>query len=887
MDRSLKILAWNCNGLLQHQHELQVVLSTKNIDICLISETHFTKQSYVKFKGYETYHALHPDNCGRGGSAIIIKENIYHYKLFKHEHHDIQSVAISVEIQNYPINIAAIYCPPRYSLKQEGYINFFTQLGKRFILGGDFNAKNTYWGSRLTTTKGRELLHALKNFKCDVISTGKPTYWPTDSNKIPDLIDFFIYKNLPENHIYIEDFSDLHSDHSSIMLTLNSHIKNKTNTIHLVNKYTDWDSFKLNLDNSLDLKTPLKTTEQLDKEVQNFIQHIQQSAWENTPEIKRRSNRICYPREILELIAEKRKQRNKWHQSRSPEDKRKLNTLTKKLRRTIKKFNDESINLHLTELSNDRNTEYSLWKATKSLKRPTTQIPPIKEENGTWATKDEEIASRFARHLENIFQPNEGEILNNNKYNNEHIKHNIKPVTPKEVAQEIKINIKPKKAPGYDLITGEVLRNLSSKAILKLTAIINASFRLRYVPNLWKVAEVIMIAKPGKPLHEANSYRPISLLPTMSKVFEKLFLKRLKPILEDNKLIPDHQFGFREKHSTIDQVHRIVNVIETALEEKKICTAVFLDVAQAFDKVWHEGLIFKLRQMLPKQFSDLLESYISNRVFRVRHGEAYSDLKEIKAGVPQGSVLGPVLYLLYTCDIPETENTVTATFADDTAIIALGNSQRESVSKTQYALNKVFNWTKLWRMKLNESKSVHIDFTNKNKNHHPIYINNVQVPYVNTAKYLGMTLDVRLRWKAHVKKKREELELKYKKLHWLLNRNSALSMHNKILIYKQVLMPVWTYGIQLWGCTKQSNVQVIQRFQNKVLREIANAPWYIRNEDLHRDLKVDLVKNVIRKYAEAHQQRLHQHVNVEAIQLLDTTELVRRLKRTKPFDLTI
>lgn len=405
------------------------------------------------------------------------------------------------------------------------------------------------------------------------------------------------------------------------------------------------------------------------------------------------------------------------------------------------------------------------------------------------------------------------------------------------------------------------------------------------MPRLWKIAEVIMIQKPGKPPHEVSSYRPISLLPIMAKLFEKLLLKRLKPIIEEKELIPNHQFGFRNKHSTIDQVHRITNVIEKSLEEKKVCAAIFLDVAQAFDKVWHEGLNHKLRLLLPEQYSQILESYISDRYFRVKQEEAYSDLKEIKAGVPQGSVLGPVLYLLYTCDIPTLENNTLATFADDTAILAVGRTNEEATEKLQTAANQINNWTKRWRIKLNENKSVHINFTNKVVQYIPVNINNNIIPYSNTAKYLGITLDAKLRWKAHVKKKREELGIKYRKLYWLIGRNSTLSLHNKLMIYKQIIRPVWSYGIQLWGCTKQSNINIIQRFQNKALRNIVDAPWYIRNSDLHRDLNMETVDQVIKIFARSHEERLHHHVNIEVIQLLDNTELERRLKRKKPFEL--
>jgi len=134
------------------------------------------------------------------------------------------------------------------------------------------------------------------------------------------------------------------------------------------------------------------------------------------------------------------------------------------------------------------------------------------------------------------------------------------------------------------------------------------------------------------------------------------------------------------------------------------------------------------------------------------------------------------------------------------------------------------------------------------------------------------------------KKKQEELTLKYRKMYWLMGRYSALSVYNKLMLYQQVPKPVWTYGIQLWGCTSQSN-RNIQRFQNRVLRDIVDAPWYIRNDNLHKDLDVETVDSVIKKYAQSHEQRLQRHINVEALQLLNNDGLVRRLKRTKPFEL--
>jgi hypothetical protein len=119
----------------------------------------------------------------------------------------------------------------------------------------------------------------------------------------------------------------------------------------------------------------------------------------------------------------------------------------------------------------------------------------------------------------------------------------------------------------------------------------------------------------------------------------------------------------------------------------------------------------------------------------------------------------------------------------------------------------------------------------------------------------------------------------------LMGRYSAPSVYNKLMLYQQVLKPVCTCGIQLWGCTSQSNRNIIQRFQNRVLRGIVGAPWYIRNGNIHTELDVETVDSVIKQYAQSHEQRLQRHINVEALQLLNSDGLVRRLKRTKPFEL--
>lgn len=301
--------------------------------------------------------------------------------------------------------IAAIYCPPRYTLKKEDFVKFFKTLGEYYIIGGDFNAKHTYWGSRKITSKGKELYKAGAECKCEFHSTRRPTYWPVDQNKIPDLIDFFVTKGVSNNYIQVEDCLDLTSDHSPIILTISNVVIKRQMPLNLVNSKTNWHSFRPEVEKKIALKVALKTPEHLEEEVSEFIKDIQQAAWNNTPTIQRKATGYNYPKEIREMVNMKRKAMKKWQHTRSPEDKTVLNRIGNELKALIKEVKHESLNKFLCELTADKNTDYSLWKMTKGIKGPKLQIPPIKKKDGDWAKSSKEKADVFAEHLSRKFQP--------------------------------------------------------------------------------------------------------------------------------------------------------------------------------------------------------------------------------------------------------------------------------------------------------------------------------------------------------------------------------------------------------------------------------------------------------------------------------------------------
>jgi len=892
-NNSLLILQFNANGLKNHSNELQTVLHNRRIDIAIITETHFTKYSYIFIPGYKLIKTNHPDNTAHGGVAILIKTSLYYQLLPNYSYDHIQSCSILIKLNKIPITIGAFYSPPRHKITRAILNDYFNTIKTNFIIGGDYNAKHQSWGCRVNNPRGIVLYNLTNERHINVLAPPGPTYWPTAPNKNPDILDIFAAK-IPSNlHCSTVNILDLNSDHSSVLLTISATPLTRTDPPKLFTNQTDHKKFHDIIEGKIDLKTKLKTTSDIDEAVNNLTTLIQQAAWTSTKPDKTissiknnsNSNYFLLPEEIRSLITEKRRARATYQLSRLPSHKSVYNKLANSLKKILAKHKANSLEKKLHQLSAANG---SLWNETKQLLKFKSISTPLKKSDNTLAITDSEKSILFQSHLSNIFQPHA------NIYDQQHLdyvkKHLDSPlpygpptkfVTPNEVKNTI-LKYPNKKSPGFDLITAEVTKCLPTKAIVFLTYIINAILRLSYFPSLWKFSQIVMFAKPNKPPDSPDSYRPISLLPFFSKICERLILQRMFFHINNNNILPPSQFGFRAKHSTIHQVHRVVDAISTSLERKQYCSCVFLDISQAFDRVWHDGLLFKLRNCLPSPLFLLIKSYLTDRYFQTRVGSSISEMSLIQAGVPQGGILSPLLFNIYASDQPITQDTLVADFADDKAIIAVHENHLIASTNLQIHLDLISQWYSRWRIKLNHNKSVHTTFTLKHGICPPVSVDNIPIPSSDTVKYLGLTLDKRLTWKQHIRSKRLTLNSRSRSLKHLLSKNKFTKLETKLLIYKSLLKPIWTYGLQLWGSAKKTNINKIQTFQNITLRRIANAPPYVSNLTLHNDMRMKTVEEESVIYYKRFFSHLANHKN-PLIRNLNTLTLPetprRRLKR--------
>ncbi|VVC34843.1 Endonuclease/exonuclease/phosphatase,Reverse transcriptase domain [Cinara cedri] len=874
----------------KHKDELLALLQNNRIDIALISETHFINSTHFYLPGFQIFKTNHPDGTAHAGAAIIVKSSLLFFPLPQFQTDHIQASGIQITLNNTPLNIFAVYSPPRHTITLNQFNDFFLTLGHKFIIGGDLNAKNLQWGCRVNNPRGNLLHLTTQNRNYKVHSPPSPTYWPTSPRKRPDILDIFISKIPNSFHSLTTNLNDLYSDHSAILLTIDSAPLAKPKQPSLILGQMDWLKFKSSLDNQCNLKISLKSPNDIDEAVHLLTKSIQEAAWSSSSPMPNTNSSINLPLHIRILISDKRRARATWQRTKYPSDKRKLNNLTNKLKRLLASIRSDNFTKRLVSLSS---TDNSLWQTTRKILRTKQSVPPLKKSDGTWAVTDLDKANIFRHHLYSTFQPHNN-ILTPSQIEkvNLSLSHPLpmtlppKHIRPSDVEYAIK-NSPRHKSPGYDLITAEVATQLPKKTLLLLTHIFNPILRLSYFPVLWKFSIIIMIPKPGKPPDSPESYRPISLLPLFSKIFERIILKRILPIIEAN--IPNTQFGFRHNHSTIHQVHRLVDKISYTLEKKLICTAAFLDVSQAFDRVWHEGLLFKLKSILPPYYFLLFKSYLENRYFSVRSGFSLSEVSPIHAGVPQGSVTAPLLFNLFTSDQPTTPNTTIGDFADDKALLAIHSDPEIASNLVQNHLNLLSTWYKDWGIKINETKSIHYTFTLRQIVCPPIFLNNVPLPTAQNVRYLGLHLDRRLTWATHTHNKRLALNNRSRQLRYLLT-SQHLNLKNKLLLYKLLLKPIWTYGIQLWGAAKKSNLNKIQIFQSKCLRQITKAPYFVSNHTLHKDLAIPTVQNVAKTFYKRTHSKFHSHRNPLITELSTNTipgDPRRRLKRTWCRDLLI
>ena len=382
-----------------------------------------------------------------------------------------------------------------------------------------------------------------------------------------------------------------------------------------------------------------------------------------------------------------------------------------------------------------------------------------------------------------------------------------------------------KKAHGFDGISISMIKICPSEVSFPLSLIFKKCFESGSFPSEWKKANVQPIHKKNSRQSKSN-YRPISLLPIFSKILEKLIFDKMYSFFTENDLLSKNQSGFRPGDSTINQLLAITTEIYKAFDKYQETRAVFLDISKAFDKVWHDGLCFKLKQNgIGGNLLNMLKDFLSNRKQRVVLNGVESDWENIYAGVPQGSVLGPLLFLIYINDLTENISANMKLFADDSSLFIKVRNIEEAQNILMTDLEKITQWANQWKMQFNPDitkQAIEIVFSSKyNKPNHPLLtFNGIPVARSDSTEHLGMHLDEKLSFKKHI----SEAIIKAKKGISLLKFLSKYLTRQKLdLAYKMHVRPHLEYGDVIFHERSSDLMNLLENVQKQAALIVAGC----------------------------------------------------------------
>lgn len=865
---SLNIITWNARGITNKQIEFFNFIIRKKVDIVLVTETWLNGNKTFSHPNFVCYR-LDRESTRGGGVAILIRKGIEHSVLPNLNLQCIEILGIDIALTSN--SKASIFCAyfPGGNRNADKITNFKRDLQKLFryrhniIIGGDLNCRHQLWNCLRANCWG--------NILCDIndrhpnfsiLFPPNHTYIPSSPKKSPSTLDFFItnsqnYCSRPFTH------NKLGSDHLPVDICL-SNIAN-VRQISYYYKYSaaNWNLYKSYIgrncpDTNLeDIHDPLL----IDSMCSNFTSIIKGAADYAIPKRPIKDTQpIQLPSNILYLIQLRNAERRKWVRYRYDFFLNSVKFLNKAINKEIFEYRNCRWGKLLSSFDKASNP---FWKVSKLLKKRGSSIPPLKVQNQLFITPTEK-ANLFATNFStnnttpaHLSDPDTICEVNNSITTISQSDITLPPsyfVNHSKTSFLIK-NLKSKKSPGLDSINNTLLKHLPLSGTRYLTTIFNACLKLCYFPVCWKKASIIPIHKPSKPKNEINSYRPISLLCSVSKLLEKIIKEKIDEHIETYHILPSFQFGFRQSHNTIQQVARIKKHIKDNFNYKKSTGLIMLDIEKAFDTVWHEGLLHKFKLFnFPMPIIKIIQSFLSDREFVVILNKKSSSTQATVSGVPQGSVLGPILFNIFVADLPQIgDNVQIAMFADDTAIFASGILYSDVHHTLQESLNKLEDYFKKWKIKINAQKTKAIWFSRRRKpcflpGNVNLHLGSVNIEWSEHCRYLGIMLDKKLSFNTHISVTINKINRYIQILYPMISRKSELSKDNKIILFKSVFQSILLYGAPVWGDCAKTHKLKLQRCQNKVLKIMLDLPRCHSTHRLHELVNINFLNLNIQIY---------------------------------------
>lgn len=864
----LGIIHLNIRSIKKHFEELIIYINTiiEKIDIIVLSETWDVEEvSDFNIPNFNIYYNHSKQNQNDG--LIIYIKNTINVSVSTYVMSETILLRCSIKINNITLGLTASYRPP--SINTNTYI---TELN-HYIKNLEKNNVEVFIGDiniNLSNEQGVEVNTYLNNLNENgyISHINKYTRKTENSRSIIDHIfiktdNNILNKACKMNAAIIE--TDI-TDHYSLALAITFNDKiNKCQKLTTTIKKIDFN--KLNQFLKKETWAEVIRNNSIQDSYDLFIKKFQQIILDSTSIIKvKKCNFKIKPwitQGLINSIKHRDNLKKKLIKNFTAENKveytRYRNFLNKLIRNTKNNYYQNEII--------QAGTDYKkVWEiincaANKVTKKVRASDINIINDNNEEICDNEEKANIFNNFFTNIGQKMLEKIetvneLPNDFIVNKHIASSIYlvPVTKTEVIEIIN-TLKNKSSPGPDGIDVYVIKNVVNHISAPLVHLINLSFTTGILPKQWKESVVSPVYKTGDKKNP-NNYRPISVINNIAKIFEKCVKNRLLNFFEKHGVITERQYGFIKNKSTQHAILDLINHLTTNLNKSKKCLAVFLDLAKAFDTVSHRALINRMYNVgIRGPALRILENYLLNRTQYTKVANKISDPCNITIGVPQGTVLGPILFLIYMNNIANLKQFCghLVSYADDTAMVFVGDTWDEVYKEAEKSLYITQQWLSYSLLNLNVHKCKFLTFSltsedQPNNDHLCIhntkcnFRQNCSCPYVQKekkVKYLGIIVDQHLRWDDHTNYLNKKIRLL---THIFYSLRDILHKRNFLLVYNSLIESVLRYCIVIWGGLYNNALNNLQRTQNGLLKIILKKPRLYSTELLYSECGIFDIK---------------------------------------------
>ena len=794
--QSLRIMIVNFQGIWGKKEVLQKFLYDTNCDVVVGCETHLDpsiQDCEIMPKGFTSYRKDRGDFWG--GVILIVKSALISDQVYKSK--NTECIAVKIETHRKPVVITVAYRPPKSNLQYLEYlVNDIKTITSKYKasphwIGGDLNLPDIDWSTN--SIAGHQYPKALNESFINMMedtSMEQLVDFPTRKKNILDIL-------LTNNPSLVSNLKDVPgiSDHDRIPLAdiLCHPRRNRPakRTIHLWSR-ADIPDIKNSLNSDIEKLCNEHTENTPVNDLWKLFTTITDSAMSKVP-YKQTSTRYNVPwinRECKRLSQRKKRAYRRAKQTNMNSDWERFRVLRKKAKKEYK----SAYNSHVNDAIMSDNPK-RFYSYIKNKKQDSIGVSTLKVDKNL-VIDDVKKADILNKQYCSVFSEPDGRIP---EIASPPIDTTMKDFDiSTEGITKLLMSIKSFKATGPDGIKAKFLLEFAKELSPALAMIFNASLNQGEVPREWKHAFIVPAYKGnGKSRSDPESYRPISLTSIVCKTMEHILYSKIMAHLTDNDILSEFQHGFREKRSCETQLLLTVDDFANNLNQGGQTDSVLLDFSKAFDKVDHQKLCHKLDHYgIRGRHLIWIQSFLSDRTQQVIVNGKSSPSSVVKSGVPQGTVLGPLLFLIYINDLPSCVQSQVRLFADDAYLYRTIVTQNDTVI-LQNDLNELQNWEKRWSMEFHPHKCKLLRITNKTKPILNTYtIHGQKLESVDNAKYLGVTLNKHLKWKTHI----NMVCKKGTQVRNFLQRNlRGCGRATKEQAYKTYVNPILNYASTVWN----------------------------------------------------------------------------------------